>query len=111
MRLRRASQTAAIALAVVAIGAGVALGQSGGGSSLDTVAAKLRDDFTKLQKDCPDLVTAACQQSEERILAYGQAHLEGDKANDPALIPKVQAVMTLYQRGIDESPVDGGQGK
>jgi hypothetical protein len=111
MRLRRASQAAAITLAVAAIGGGVALGQSGDGSSLDPVAAKLNDDFTKLQKDCPELVTAACQQSEERILAYGQAHLEGNTANEPALIPKVQAVMTLYQRGIDESPAGGGQGK
>jgi hypothetical protein len=111
MRLRRASQATAIALAVAAIGGGVALGQSGGSSSLDTVAAKLKDDFTKLQEDCPDLVTAACEQSEERILAYGQAHLEGDEANDPALIPKVQAVMTLYQRGLDESAVGGGNGK
>jgi hypothetical protein len=104
-------QATAIALAVVAIGAGLALGQSGGGSSLETVAAKLKDDFTKLQNHCPDLVTPACEQSEEQILAYGQAHLEGEKANNPALILKVQAVMTLYQRGIDESAVGGGKGQ
>jgi predicted cation transporter len=111
MRLRRAAQATAIGLAVVAVGAGVALGQSGRSSSLESVATKLKDDFTHLQENCPDLVTPACEQSEEQILAYGQAHLEGDRANDPALILKVQAVMELYQRGIDESPVGREQRK
>jgi hypothetical protein len=111
MRLRRATQVTAIALAVAGLGVGVALGDSGGNSSPDAVAMKLKDDFTQLQANCPDLVTPACEQAEEQILAYGQAHLEGQTANDPALIPKVQAVMTLYQRGIDESPAAGGQGK
>jgi predicted cation transporter len=110
MRLRRATQATAIGLVLAAIGAGAALGDSGGNSSPDAVAAKLGDDFTHLQENCPDLVTPACEQAEERILAYGQAHLEGQTANDPALIPKMQAVMTLYQRGIDAAPV-GGQGK
>jgi hypothetical protein len=111
MRLRRATQITVIALAAAVLGAGVALGDSGGNSSLEPIVTKLKDDFTKLRTDCPDLVTPACEQSEEQILAYGQAHLEGDTANDPALIPKMQAVMTLYQRGIDESPAAGGQGK
>jgi predicted cation transporter len=51
MRLRRAAQATAIGLAVVAVGAGVALGQSGRSSSLESVATKLKDDFTHLQEN------------------------------------------------------------
>lgn len=113
MSLRRASQAAGIALAVAAIGAGVALGQAdSGGGSLDPVAAKLQDDFQHLAQDCPDLVTPACEQAEEEILAYGVAHLEGDQVSDPAVLTKVQAVMDVYQEALSESPLSGaGKGK
>jgi len=107
MRLRGAAQALAIAAAVGALGAGIALGQSDSAGSLDPVSAKLAADFRDLQADCSQLVTPACEQAEERILAYGQARLEGHDVNDPALLPKTRAVMGLYRRAIATVPVGG----